>query len=77
MVTDRRVHLGVLMDILSFVPSTGFVAAGLDYSPIRGPEGNIEFLLHLLPADAVSHLSLPKLDESQVNDIISSAYDKI
>lgn len=76
-VTDRRVHLSVLMDILSFVPSTGFVAVGLDYSPIRGPEGNIEFLLHLLPAEAADGLCLPRLGEAEVNDIISSAYDKI
>lgn len=46
-VRDPEVHRRVLEDILSFVPSTGWRAIRLDYSPIRGPEGNIEFLLEL------------------------------
>lgn len=46
-VRDRAVHRKVLEDIVSYVPTIGWYAAGLDYSPIRGPEGNIEFLLYL------------------------------
>lgn len=71
-VRDRSVHERVLKDIiLDFLPTTGWLAAGLDYSPVRGAEGNIEFLLHLLPKEFV-----PKeIDEAVINDIISSAYD--
>ena len=73
-VTERRVHESVLRDIvLDFIPTTGWAAAGLDFSPIRGPEGNIEFLLHLLPEENVT----VKINESTILDIISSAYDKI
>ena len=71
-VTERRVHEEVLRDILAFVPATGWAAAGLDYSPIRGPEGNIEFLLHLLPKEEVK----VNIGEAEINDIISAAYDK-
>lgn len=46
-VRDRAVHLAVIEDILSFAPTAGLVPAGLDFSPIKGPEGNIEYLLHL------------------------------
>ena len=46
-VRDRAVHVKVLEDICGFVPTLGWQVAGLDYSPIRGPEGNIEFLLYL------------------------------
>lgn len=46
-VRDRAVHRKVLEDIVSYVPTIGWYAAGLDYSPIRGPEGNMEFLLYL------------------------------
>ena len=46
-VRDRAVHEKVLRDIVDFVPTLGWRVAGLDYSPIRGPEGNIEFLLYL------------------------------
>ena len=34
-------------NILSFARSIGFGVKGLSFSPIRGPEGNIEFLLYL------------------------------
>lgn len=46
-VRDRSVHLAVINDILDFMPSIGFSVLGLDYSPIRGPEGNIEYLLYM------------------------------
>ena len=47
-VRDRAVHEKVLRDITDFIPSLGWRVNGLDYSPIRGPEGNIEFLLDLV-----------------------------
>lgn len=46
-VRDRKVHEAVINDILSFMPTIGFYVMGLDYSPIRGPEGNIEYLLYM------------------------------
>ena len=46
-VRDSAVHLEVIKDILSFAPTAGYTAAGLSFSPIRGPEGNIEYLCHL------------------------------
>ena len=46
-VRDPAVHKEVLENFLAFVPETGFTCAGLDYSPIRGPEGNIEYLAFL------------------------------
>ncbi len=46
-VRDRAVHQRVLRDFLDFAPSAGYAVMGLDYSPIRGPEGNIEYLAYL------------------------------
>ena len=46
-VRDPKVHLEVLESFLDFVPGTGFTVMGLDYSPIKGPEGNIEYLGYL------------------------------
>ena len=48
-VRERRVHEAVLRDIAGFIPGLGWRVSGMDYSPIRGPEGNIEFLLDLVP----------------------------
>ena len=47
-VRDPIVHERVVRDILDFVPQVGMSAVGLDYSPIKGPEGNIEYLCHLI-----------------------------
>ena len=46
-VRDRDVHERVIREILSFASEIGFSVMGLDYSPIRGPEGNIEYICHL------------------------------
>ena len=46
-VRDRAVHERVLNEMLEFFPAAGYTLTGLDYSPIRGPEGNIEYLAHL------------------------------
>ncbi|MCT8138709.1 TlyA family RNA methyltransferase [Anaerobacillus sp. CMMVII] len=46
-VRDERVHRKVLEEIVSFSLNLGFDVRGLSYSPIKGGEGNIEFLLHL------------------------------
>jgi len=46
-VRDSAVHERVVREILDFVPGVGLTAVGLDYSPIKGPEGNIEYLCHM------------------------------
>ena len=46
-VRDPAVHLEVLEHFLEHAAQAGFHVAGLTYSPIRGPEGNIEYLGYL------------------------------
>lgn len=46
-VTDFKVHEEVIEKIESFAASIGFLVRGLDFSPIKGPEGNIEYLLYI------------------------------
>ncbi|MFR4651820.1 MAG: TlyA family RNA methyltransferase [Phascolarctobacterium sp.] len=55
-VRDARVHEQVINNVIAFAKEEGFGIAGLDFSPIKGPEGNIEYLLHLTLGadDAVS-----------------------
>ncbi|WP_293813420.1 TlyA family RNA methyltransferase [uncultured Phascolarctobacterium sp.] len=50
-VRDAAVHEQVINNVISFAKSEGFGIAGLDFSPIKGPEGNIEYLLHLTLGD--------------------------
>lgn len=46
-VRELSVHEEVLEMVLNYAVSIGFDVLGLDYSPIKGPEGNIEYLAHL------------------------------
>jgi 23S rRNA (cytidine1920-2'-O)/16S rRNA (cytidine1409-2'-O)-methyltransferase len=46
-VRDRKVHEEVIHMVMDFAKSIGFVLCNLEFSPIKGPEGNIEYLLHL------------------------------
>jgi len=47
-VKDAKVHESVLTSFLDCAAVNGFSVCGLTYSPIKGPEGNIEFLAHLV-----------------------------
>ena len=46
-VRDKTVHLEVIEAVLEFTRQLGFVVLGLDFSPVKGPEGNIEYLMYI------------------------------
>lgn len=46
-VRDKNVHLEIIGQVVSFARGLGFHVLGLEYSPIKGPEGNIEYLMHI------------------------------
>jgi 23S rRNA (cytidine1920-2'-O)/16S rRNA (cytidine1409-2'-O)-methyltransferase len=46
-VREKSVHLEVIQSVISYGISIGFEILHLEFSPIKGPEGNIEYLLHL------------------------------
>ena len=46
-VRDKAVHLSVIESVLSFAPAVGMTVMGLDFSPIKGPEGNREYLCYM------------------------------
>ncbi len=50
-VRDPAVHLEVLEHFLDHAKESGFTVLGMTYSPIRGPEGNIEYLGYLEKRD--------------------------
>jgi 23S rRNA (cytidine1920-2'-O)/16S rRNA (cytidine1409-2'-O)-methyltransferase len=50
-VREPKIHQMVLDNFVSLVKRLGFTILGLTFSPVKGPEGNIEFLGHLTLAD--------------------------
>lgn len=50
-VRDPQVHIEVIENIVAFAIENGFDVKNLDFSPIKGPEGNIEYLMHIQKSD--------------------------
>ena len=46
-VRDKKVHLEVVRNIITYAVAIGFDVIGPSFSPIKGPEGNIEYLLYI------------------------------
>ncbi|WP_026674922.1 TlyA family RNA methyltransferase [Alkalihalobacterium bogoriense] len=66
-VRDKKIHLRVVEEIISFSRQEGYHIAGVDFSPIKGGEGNIEFLLHLRWDDEESQFQSQVTAEQVVN----------
>lgn len=63
-VRDKDVHIEVVKNICDYVRSIGFGIIDLDFSPVKGPEGNIEYLIYI---QNNSELNLEKDIENVVN----------
>ena len=75
-VKDPKVHQKVILDIINFVNGQGLFPYQLDYSPIKGPKGNIEYLLYL----RAPHLkSCQNIDELifQVEKVVQDAHENL
>lgn len=68
-VRDEKVHVEVIEKIFDFIDVLGFKYLALDYSPIKGPEGNIEYLIYIEKS--------PELTLEQTEDTESSVLQKL
>ena len=57
-VREKSTHLEVIEKVIEFAVSIGFEILNLEYSPIKGPEGNIEYLLHIRKPEEISEEKL-------------------
>lgn len=75
-VREKSVHEDVVKMILGFVVVNGFCPLGLTYSPIKGPEGNIEYLLYM---KKVSKDNIPDNEEyiKIAEDIVNMAHGEL
>ena len=62
-VKDIKVHYEVIKKILDFARSIDLHVAGLSFSPIKGPEGNIEYLAYLKKAECEDNITDEKIQE--------------
>lgn len=68
-VRERSVHEEVVRKILDYADSIGFDILHLEFSPIKGPEGNIEYLMHIQKNEAKS-LEEAGLTEKEAEDAL-------
>lgn len=66
-VRDPQAHMEVIRKIIDYSDSIGFEVLHLDHSPIKGPEGNIEYLLHLRKSDEISE-EIQNLSEKEAEE---------
>lgn len=66
-VRDKETHIEVIEGIMNYAKSIGFYIKGLTYSPVKGPEGNIEYLLYISKS-INGQDELPEIDSAQVVD---------
>lgn len=64
-VREKSTHLEVIKEVLAYAWSIGFDILALEFSPIKGPEGNIEYLAWLEKTDRASSEELPAWEEVQ------------
>ncbi len=69
-VRDPAVHLEVLQQFLRYAKENNFTVLGITYSPIRGPEGNIEYLGFLRKSDEPD--AIPEL-----SDVVAASHDEL
>ena len=72
-VRDPAVHKEVLRRIIAFAEQEGFGMGGLDYSPVKGPEGNIEYLLYLTATPA-KNVSDTRLSLADIDRLVSESH---
>lgn len=54
-VREKSVHIAVIDKIIGIIAENNFSLLGLDYSPIKGPEGNIEYLCYIEKSDTAEN----------------------
>lgn len=72
-VRDKKVHEEVIEMVENYALSLGFHILGLDHSPIRGPEGNIEYLLYMENDDREPSI-VEEEEKKNIKDLVEKAH---
>lgn len=71
-VRDSSVHEQVINKVMGYASQCGFFVSGLAFSPVRGPEGNIEYLVWLTKTDKGV-----KPDEEFVKELVAQSHSSL
>ena len=73
-VRDKSTHIEVIDNVIAYALSIGFRVLDLTFSPIKGPEGNIEYLVHLEKCQPQEAAVEEKID---VKTVVSEAFEAL
>ena len=73
-VRERSTHHEVIEMVVSYAVSIGFKVLAIDFSPIKGPEGNIEYLLHIQKTPESGTLEDVTVD---LSGVVDAAFDTL
>ena len=77
-VRDPKVHEEVISRIVRHADEVSFEVLDLSYSPIRGPEGNIEYLIHLRKnPERTVHPDILAVFEKKIKEIVEEAHQEL
>ena len=76
-VRDKKVHEEVVRDVTAMAEGLGFKVLGLDYSPIRGPEGNIEYLMYLRKPSEGEADSGTAVTEEKIKELVEASHSRL
>lgn len=75
-VRDRLIHEEVISNVIDMAVKCSFTVKGLDYSPIKGPEGNIEYLLYLAKNSRSIFKEVKSL-EYPISETVQMAHERL
>lgn len=76
-VRDPQIHREVIRKVIDCAAELGFWVRGLDFSPIKGPEGNIEYLLFLQKPQQGALPPEETVAEEQIAGVVDSAHQSL
>ncbi|MPW25164.1 TlyA family rRNA (cytidine-2'-O)-methyltransferase [Alkalibaculum sp. M08DMB] len=74
-IRDKAVHKKVIIDTIDSIQEKGFIVLGLDYSPVKGTKGNIEYICHIRK-ESQSDLDKEKLTK-MIEDVVYDSHNEL
>lgn len=71
-VRDSNVHIEVIKSVTDFAASVGYIPVELDYSPVKGPKGNIEFICRYK-----LNSEIPAISEERIEETVKRAHEEL
>lgn len=75
-VREKQTHIDVILDIINFCESNNLKILGLSFSPIKGPKGNIEYLIYLKPEEDKPEFNKQQTLE-KIQNVVNLAHENL